>query len=96
MSETTSEPRADGDAEREIRALRARLAALEDEHAEEIARLQAALARAQERAYWLDRWHVDLNRTMTTRPGRAARAVVRAVRTPVRLAILLRRQLNGR
>ena len=96
MSETTSEVRGDDDAQREIRALRERLAALEDEHAEEIARLQAALARAQERAYWLDRWHVDLNRTMTTRPGRAARAVVRAVRTPVRLAILLRRQLNSK
>ena len=96
MSETTSKARSDDDAQREIRALRERLAALEVEHAEQIARLQAALARAQERAYWLDRWHVDLNRTMTTRPGRAARAVVRVVRTPVRLAILLRRQLDGR
>jgi hypothetical protein len=91
-----SRPTTAADAAREVAALRARLAALEVEHAEEIARLQAALAAAQERAYWLDRWHVDLNRSMTTPWGRAARAVVRALRTPVRIATLVRRQLRGR
>ncbi len=91
-----SRPTTDADAQREIAALRERLAALEAEHAEQIARLQAAVARAQERAYWLDRWHLDLNRSMTTPWGRAARAVVRALRTPVRIATLVRRQLRGR
>ena len=95
MSDTTSEGHADADAQREVSALRERLAALEAEHAEEIARLQAAVARAQERAYWLDRWHVDLNRAMTTRWGRTARAVMRALRAPVRIAILVRRQMRG-
>ncbi len=92
MSHTTT----DADAEREIHALRERLAALEAEHVEEIARLQAALARAQERAYWLDRWHVDLNRAMTTRWGRAVRAIMRTLRAPVRIATLVRRQMRGR
>lgn len=90
MSHTTT------DAERELHALRERLAMLEAEHADEIARLQAALARAQERAYWLDRWHVDLNSAMTTRWGRSARAVVRTLRAPVRMATLVRRQMRGR
>jgi hypothetical protein len=90
VSQTTTE------AEREIAALRERLAALEFEHAEQIARLQAALARAQHRAYWLDRWHVDLDRAMTSPWGRAARAIVRALRTPVRIATLVRRQLHHR
>jgi len=96
VSQTTNEAGADAGAESEIAALRERLAAVDAEHAEEIARLQAALARAQERAYWLDRWHVDLNRAMVTPWGRAARAVVRALRVPVRLATLVRRQLHGR
>jgi hypothetical protein len=91
-----SRPPTDADAQREIAALRERLAALEAEHAEQIARLHVAVARAQERAYWLDRWHVDLNRSMATPWGRAARAVVRALRTPVRIATLVRRQLRGR
>jgi hypothetical protein len=102
VSPTTTDADADADADpgagaaHEVVALRARLAALEAEHAEQIARLQAALARAQERAYWLDRWHVDLNRSMTTPWGRAARATVRVLRTPVRIATLVRRQLRGR
>ena len=92
MSHTTT----DADAERALHALRERLAALEAEHAEEIARLQAAVARAQERAYWLDRWHVDLNRAMTTRWGRSFRAIMRTLRAPVRVAKLVRRQMRGR
>ena len=50
---------------------------LEREHAEQIARAHDALAAAQDRSYWLDRWGVDLNALME-RPGagqfRAARA----------------------
>jgi hypothetical protein len=76
----------------ELAALRARVAALEAERAQEAARAAAAVAAAQERAYWLDRWHVDLNALMT-RPGAAeARAAVRALRAPVRQARLLVRR----
>jgi hypothetical protein len=93
---TDSKTDAHGDAEAEVRALRERLDALEREHAEEVARLHAALARAQERAYWLDRWHLDLNHAMTTPWGRAARAVVRWVRAPIRIARLVGRQFRYR
>jgi hypothetical protein len=71
----------------ELEALRTRVAELERERAEELARAAAAVAAAQERAYWLDRWHVDLNALME-KPGasefraglRLVRAVVRAVK----------------
>ncbi len=91
MSETRP-----SDAQAELRALRERLDTLEREHAEELARLHRALARAQERAYWLDRWHVDLNRAMTTPSGRAVRAVLRAVRAPIRIVRLVSRQFRYR
>jgi predicted RNase H-like nuclease (RuvC/YqgF family) len=80
-----------GEEQRELQAenerLRARLAALEAELVEIQARTDAAVGEWQERAYWLDRWHLDLNALMR-RPGaaelrealRAARAVTRAVR----------------
>jgi hypothetical protein len=69
----------------ELEALRARVAALEAERAEEVARLTAALAAAQQRAYWLDRWHVDLNALMATAWGSRLRAAMRIARVPVRL-----------
>jgi hypothetical protein len=67
----------------EIEQLRARVAALEDELVEVQSRANAAVAEWQERAYWLDRWHLDLNAVMR-RPGAAQfRAAVRAVRSVV-------------
>jgi hypothetical protein len=48
--------------------LRARVAALESELLEVQARANAAVAEWQERAYWLDRLHLDLNALMA-RPG---------------------------
>ncbi|HEX5895726.1 MAG TPA: hypothetical protein VFY47_05325 [Thermoleophilaceae bacterium] len=46
----------------ELEALRARVAALEAERAEEIARAHATVAAAQERLYWVDRLQLDLER----------------------------------
>ncbi len=65
--------------EAENERLRARVAALEAELVEVQARTNAAIAKWQERAYWLDRWHLDLNALMR-RPGAAelrGRATVR-------------------
>jgi len=67
--------------------LRARVAALEAELVETQARTNAIVAQTQERVYWLDRWHLDLNALMR-RPGaaelrgalRGARAVSRKLR----------------
>jgi hypothetical protein len=72
--------------DQELRALRARLEALEREHAEQLARAHKAVAAAQDRTYWLDRWNLDLNSLMRRRGARQLRAAVRAVRAVVRLA----------
>jgi hypothetical protein len=63
-----------GDAAREaeLAQMRRRVAQLEVELAEQAARANSALAAAQDRAYWLDRLELDLNRTMR-------RPLVRAV-----------------
>jgi uncharacterized protein YlxW (UPF0749 family) len=61
--------------------LRARVVALESELVEVQARANSAVAEWQERAYWLDRWHVDLNALMR-KPGAAQfRGALRAVRS---------------
>jgi SAM-dependent methyltransferase len=65
-------------------ALRKRLETLERESAERTARANAALAAAQDRAYWLDRWHVDLNALMRRRGASEARAALRAARSAYR------------
>jgi hypothetical protein len=81
MSELTEAERA------ELNLLRARVQELDRERQEEVAAANRAVAAAQERAYWLDRWHLDLNALMQ-RPGaeefrnavRIAREVIRTVR----------------
>lgn len=89
MTELTVDERA------ELEALRARMDELERERAEQIARANAAVAALQERVYWLDRWHVDLNRLMA-RPGAAElRAGVRIVRAVTRRVRLLKRRVLG-
>jgi hypothetical protein len=70
------------DSDSELERLRAQVATLEAELVEVQARANAAVAEWQDRAYWLDRLHVDLNALMR-RPGanqlrlalKAARAV---------------------
>jgi cell division septum initiation protein DivIVA len=79
----------------EIERLRAQVADLERQLAEQAARTNAAVAAAQERAYWLDRWHLDLNALMATRRGAQIRALMRAVRAPVRRVRLIKRRLLG-
>jgi hypothetical protein len=79
----------------ELVALRARVAQLEEERTAQIAAANAAVAAAQERAYWLDRWHVDLNALMA-RPGAAEfRAMLRAVRGVIRAVRRAKRKLLG-
>ena len=89
MTELTTDERA------ELEALRARVATLEAERQEEAARAAAAIARASDRLYWLDRWHLDLN-TLMAKPGAAqARALVRGLRGPVRRLRRLKCRLFG-
>ncbi len=66
--------------EAENKRLRTRIAALEDELVQVQAQANATVARWQERAYWLERWHLDLNAVMR-RPGAAQTiATLRALR----------------
>jgi SAM-dependent methyltransferase len=67
-------------------ALRVRLEELERERHNQTARANAALAAAQDRNYWLDRWNVDLNALMRRRGARQARAVLGGTRQLVRAA----------
>ncbi len=91
--DASAEPVSDPAAENE--RLRRRIAQLEDELAEQAARAIAAVAAAQERSYWLDRWHLDLNATMARPWAGRARAAVRALRAPVRWARRAGRGLRG-
>ncbi|HEU4703015.1 MAG TPA: hypothetical protein VFS37_11080 [Conexibacter sp.] len=77
----------------EIERLRTRVAALEAELVEQAERTERIIAKAQERAYWLDRWHLDLNALMR-KPGAAeARWLFRAFRAVVRRLKALKRWL---
>jgi len=81
------------ESQRELERLRARVAALESELVEVQARADAAVGEWQERAYWLDRWHLDLNALMR-RPGASEfRAALRAVRSVARAFKRLKRGL---
>ena len=83
-----------GDARVENERLRQRIAALEEELVETQARANAAVAKWQERAYWLDRWHLDLNALMR-RPGASEfRAGLRAFRAVGRAFTRLKRSLK--
>ena len=88
LAQSTSASERASESESELRSelerLRARVYALEDELLEVQTRANAAVAEWQERAYWLDRWHVDLNALMRRRSTERVRALLRALRAPVR------------
>jgi ABC-type transporter Mla subunit MlaD len=75
---------------------RERLDELERRHTEEIARVNAALAAAQDRSYWLDRWNVDLNALMRKPGAGALRGALRAARAVYRLLYDARVMFNKR
>ena len=89
MSALTTDERA------ELLALRARVVELERERIEQIAAANAAMAAAQERAYWLDRWHLDLNALMARRGAAELRTAVRLARWPIRMIRRAKRKLLG-
>lgn len=60
--------------------LRARVAELERQLGEQAAAANAAIAAAQDRAYWLDRARIDLNRLMAGRAGRALETALTRLR----------------
>jgi cell division septum initiation protein DivIVA len=60
--------------------LRARVEELERQLGEQAAAANAAIAAAQDRAYWLDRARIDLNRVMAGRAGRVLQRLARVRR----------------
>jgi hypothetical protein len=84
-----------GTEQAELHALRDRVAALERENAELAARANAAIATAQDRVYWLDRWGLDLNALMRRRGAAEFRAAVRGVRAVIRPLQKIKRRLGG-
>jgi hypothetical protein len=68
---------ATGERHGELQALRARVDELERELHERNARANAAVAAAQERSYWLDRFRIDLNAVMRQRAARLAWIAIR-------------------
>ena len=81
--------------QRENERLRARVAALESELLEVQSRANAAVAQWQERAYWLDRLHVDLNRLMERPGANELRLTLRAIRAVFWRIRRLKRRLLG-
>ena len=77
----------------EIERLRARVAALEEELVDVQARANAAVAAAQERAYWLERWHLDLNELMRRPGAKELRAILRVIRGMARRIRKLTRRI---
>ena len=75
----------------ELEALRTRVGQLE----RQIAAANAAVAAAQERVYWLDRWHIDLNALMRRRGAAELREVIRVVRGAIRVVRRAKRKLRG-
>ena len=65
-------------------SLEARLEALEQERIEQFERTNEAIAAAQDRAYWLDRWHLDLNKMMQRPGAKEFRTLLRTVRLILR------------
>ena len=91
-AETSSEQQLQAENER----LRERVAALEVELVETQARTDAVVGEWQERAYWLDRLHIDLNSLMERPGANELRLTLRAARTVYwRLKQLKRRLLRS-
>jgi hypothetical protein len=78
--------------ESEVEALRARVAELERELADRTERANAAVAAAQDRLYWLDRWRIDPNRVLGSRLGQRVFVIARQARRGLRAAGRIRRR----
>lgn len=89
----TDRPATDETTDDEALVLRARVAELEAQLAEQARRTNELVARSQEKLYWLERWHVDLDVVMA-KPG-AVRALdlVKALRSAVRALRKAKRRL---
>ena len=92
---SAAETSSDQQLQAEVEWLRARVTALESELVEVQDRANTAVAEWQERAYWLDRLHIDLNALMRRPGANEARLTLRAMRSLYwRLKLIKRRLLK--
>ncbi len=77
----------------EVERLRAQVEALEAELVAVQERANAAVAEWQERAYWLDRLHIDLNAVMRRPGANQLRLALKAVRAAFWQLKLIKRRL---
>jgi septal ring factor EnvC (AmiA/AmiB activator) len=83
---------AEAEYEAEIARLRERVAALEAQLVDTEAWANRVVVEAQDKTYWLDRWHIDLNALMKRRVAHRALSLARSARAVYRTGNSLRRQ----
>jgi hypothetical protein len=91
----TAETSNDQQLQAEVERLRARVSSLEAELVEVQIRANAAIGEWQERAYWLDRLHIDLNRLMQRPGAEQMRLVLKGARAVFWRLKLIKRRLTG-
>jgi len=79
----------------EVAALQARVAALEAELALQAQRTARAVAEAQEKLYWLERWQIDLDAVMSKPGAVPTLEALKRVRSLARQLKRLKRRLAG-
>jgi hypothetical protein len=84
------------DDQAEIDWLRRRVTELETELIDVEAWANEVVGAAQERTYWLDRYHVDLNTLMERPSAYRIRGTLRAARKAARRVVRLIRRWEGR
>lgn len=89
----TRSPHAGAPETSETQKLRARVAELEAQLIETEDWANRSVGEAQERLYWLDRWHLDLNAVMRRRTATRIRAALRAFRSVYRELVRAKRRL---
>ena len=80
----------------EIAALRARVADLENQLAEQARASNALVARSQQKLYWLERWQLDLDTLMAHKGAVPTLEALRSLRNAVRWVRIRARRLTGR
>jgi hypothetical protein len=81
--------------ETEVEQLRRRIVELEAQLIEVEAWANETVGAAQERLYWLDRWHLDLNEVMRHPTATRLRALARGLRWPIRRIRRLKKQARS-
>ena len=80
----------------EVELLRARVAELEQQLAAQARATNRIAAEAEEKLYWLERWHIDLDRIMRKPGAIPTLNAVRGVRQALWRAKRLYRRARGR